>query len=314
MKMLLSILRTTTLFVFASACAADARSQTPRPCDANQLRSRFVEIARKIDGRVGAAAAVIEENEKNAAVSVNGATRFPMQSVYKLPIGMAVLRRVDAGELSLEGKVVVRREDLAPERLHSPLRDKNPDGAELTLRELLRLMISESDGTASDVLLGLAGGPERVTEYLRGLGVEGVVVATSERAMAQGGEQVQYRNWATPDSMLSLLRALQEGRGLSVSGRSLLLDFMTGSTPGPRRIKGKLPAGTVVAHKTGTSNTVEGLTRATNDVGLVTLPDGRHMAVVVFVSDTKADADAREGTIASVARAAWDCRAVALKR
>jgi beta-lactamase class A len=134
-----------------------------------------------------------------------------------------------------------------------------------------------------------------------------VTVATTERAMAQGDDQVQYRNWATPESMLALLRALHEGRGLSASSRSLLLDLMIKSTPGPRRLKGKLPAGTVVAHKTGTSGTSDGLTRATNDVGIITLPDGRHLAVAVFVSDSKGDADVREGTIASIARAAWDC-------
>ena len=262
------------------------------------------EIARATDGPVGAAAVIIEGGE---VVSFNGSRRFPMQSVYKLPIGMAVLRAVDEGRLSLAQKISVRPEDMVPERLHSPLRDANPRGVEITLRELVRLMISESDGTASDVLLGLAGGPLKVTEYLRGLGVDGVNVATTERAMAQGDEQVQYQNWATPESMLALLRALHEGRGLSGASRGLLLDFMLNSKPGPRRLKGLLPAGTPVAHKTGTSGTVEGVTRATNDVGIVTLPDGRHMAVAVFVSDTKADADVREGTIAKVARAAWDC-------
>jgi beta-lactamase class A len=292
------------LFACGAAFGPRALAQSPRDCAPERLRARIEEIARETGGPVGAAAVVIEGGE---AVAFNGSGRFPMQSVYKLPIGMTVLSAVDAGRLSLARKVSVRPEELAPERLHSPLRDANPRGFEMTVGELLRYMISESDGTASDVLLGLAGGPEKVTQYLRGLGVEGVMVATTERAMAQGDEQVQYRNWATPESMLALLRALQEGRGLSKAGRAMLLDFMLKSTPGPRRIKGMLPAGTPVAHKTGTSGTVEGLTRATNDVGLVTLPDGRHMAVAVFVSDTKADADAREGVIARIARAAWDC-------
>jgi beta-lactamase class A len=262
------------------------------------------EIAKETGGPVGAAAVIIEGGR---VVSFDGERRFPMQSVYKLPIAMAVLREVDRGRLKLTQNVNVRPEDLVPERLHSPLRDNNPQGGEFTLRELVRLMIAESDGTASDVLLGLAGGPEKVNAYLRGLGVEGVNVETTERAMAQGDEQVQYRNWATPESMLVLLRALQGGRGLSRASRGLLLDFMLKSTPGPRRLKGMLPAGTPVAHKTGTSGTVEGVTRATNDVGLVTLPDGRHMAIAVFVSDTKAEADVREGVIAKIARAAWDC-------
>ena len=71
-----------------------------------------------------------------------------------------------------------------------------------------------------------------------------------------------------------------------------------------------LPAGTVVAHKTGTSGTTDGITAATNDVGLVTLPDGRHLAVAVFVADARGDELAREGAIASLARAAWDAWAV----
>jgi beta-lactamase class A len=290
------------LLLLALACV-EAPAQGAA-CEATQLGRRFEESARAAGGTVGAAAVVLEGGE---AVTFNGARRFPMQSVYKLPIAMAVLRDVDEGRLDLGRRIFVRPEDLVPERLHSPLRDNNPRGVELPLRELLRLLITESDGTASDVLLGLAGGAERVTEYLRGLGVDGVMVATTERAMAQGDEQVQYRNWATPESMLALLRALHEGRGLSASSRSLLLDLMIKSTPGPRRLKGKLPAGTVVAHKTGTSGTSDGLTRATNDVGIITLPDGRHLAVAVFVSDSKGDADVREGTIASIARAAWDC-------
>jgi len=75
---------------------------------------------------------------------------------------------------------------------------------------------------------------------------------------------------------------------------------------GAHRLKGFLPEGTVVAHKTGTSGTSNGLTRATNDVGIVTLPDGRHMAIAVFVSDSKANEAVREGVIAKIARAAWD--------
>lgn len=295
----------------AAAAQTNARAQSSRACTPEQLRERMEEIAKETGGPVGAAAVIIEGGR---VASFDGARPFPMQSVYKVPIGMAVLREVDRGRLKLAQKVDVRREDLVPERLHSPLRDNNPQGGTFTLRELIRLMISESDGTASDVLLGLAGGPEKVTAYLRGLGVEGVNVETTERAMAQGDEQVQYRNSSTPESMLVLLRALQEGRGLSRASRAMLLDFMLKSTPGPRRLKGLLPAGTPVAHKTGTSNTVEGLTRATNDVGIVTLPDGRHMAVAVFVSDTTADADVREGVIARIARAAWDCWASETRR
>jgi beta-lactamase class A len=244
--------------------------------------------------------------EGGEVISVGGGARFPMQSVYKLPIGMALLRRVDEGALKLDARVRVEASDLVPAKSYSPIRDKYPrGGAELSVGELLRAMLVESDGTASDILLRLDGGPARVNQFLRGLGVSGVVVATTE-ALMTSGELVQYRNHSTPLAMLALLRALYEGRGLSAQSRALLLQLMTESVTGPHRLKGLLPAGTPVAHKTGTSGTEHGLTRATNDAGIITLPDGRHLFVVVFVSDSTADEATRELVIAKIARAAWD--------
>jgi beta-lactamase class A len=108
--------------------------------------------------------------------------------------------------------------------------------------------------------------------------------------------------------MASLLTAFYRGRGLSAESRDLLMRLLTETTTFPKRLKGLLPPGTIVAHKTGSSGTSHGLTRATNDVGLVTLPDGRHLAIAVFVSDSRAAADARDRVIAEFARAAWDRR------
>lgn len=271
-----------------------------------RLQVEMSSISWATRGPVGAAVVVVEGG--GSIVALHGEQQFPMQSVYKLPIAMAVLRQVDLGKLSLDQRVKIGPRDMVPPSRGSAIRDKYPNGTEMMVSELLGAMMGVSDGTASDILLKLAGGPERVTAYVRGLGGRGIVVATTEAAMARG-EQVQYRNWATPDAMVGLLRVLQEGKGLSASSRRLLLGLMTASKTGPGRIKGLLPEGTVVAHKTGSSGTVHGLTRATNDVGLVTLPDGKHLAVVVFVSDTKAGEATRDAVIAKIARAAWNDRA-----
>jgi beta-lactamase class A len=268
----------------------------------NRLRERIEQIAGDARGRVGAAVLLIETGE---TVAFNGEQRFPMQSVYKLPIAMAVLRQVDEGVLKLEQKVRIEEEDLVGARLHSPIRDGYRRGAELSLSTLLRFAVSQSDGTASDVLMRLAGGPDFIMKYLRELGVNGIIVVNTEKELGQD-QSLQYQNWAAPESALVLLRALQEGRGLSKESRALLLRLMTETPIGPKRLKGRLPAGTVVAHKTGTSGTFEGLTAATNDVGLLTLPDGRHLAVAVFVSDSRAEESVREDVIAQIARAAWD--------
>ena len=246
------------LVLFASSAAAE-------------LGNQLANIAAEAGGHTGAAALLLETGEHAAC---RGKDRFPMQSVYKFPIALAVLREVDRGRLRLDQPVPIAREELVPPNLHSPIRDRFPAGTTLPLSEVLRYAVAESDGTASDVLLRLAGGPPRVTAFLEGLGVHGVRVVTTEMAMSRG-ERVQYRNWAQPEEMIALLRAFHQGRGVNPASRALLSGWMTATTTGPNRIRGLLPPGTVVVHKTGTSNTVGGLTAATNDVGIVTLPGGR---------------------------------------
>ncbi|HWE53524.1 MAG TPA: class A beta-lactamase [Bryobacteraceae bacterium] len=266
------------------------------------LKPQFDQIERDSRGSLGLCAVLVRTGE---TIEFHADKSFPMQSVYKFPIGMSVLSDVDQGRLKLDQPVKISAADLVPASLHSPIRDQHPGGTELPLREVLRFMVSESDGTASDVLLKLTGGPEKVTAYLRGLGIEDVTVATSEAEMAKDN-RAQYRNRSTPHGMAQLFREFQNGRGLSATSRALLLEFMTKTDTGPMRLKGMLPAGTTVAHKTGTSGTVKGMTAATNDAGLITLPNGEKLAVAVFVSDSKGDTGQRERAIASATRIAWD--------
>jgi beta-lactamase class A len=277
------------LVLLSSAAAAD-------------LGGQMAELASAAHGHTGAAVLVLETGQR---ASLHGQERFPMQSVYKFPIAMAVLREVDRGALALDRPVRIETRELVPPALHSPIRERFPDGGTLPLREILRYAVEESDGTASDVLLRVAGGPDRVTTYLEGLGIRGVRVVTTEMEMSRS-EHVQYRNWAQPDEAVALLRVFHEGRGLSAASSALLREWMTVTLTGPKRIKGLLPDGVEVAHKTGTSNTDHGLSRATNDIGIVTLPDGRHLAIAVFVSDSRAGTEVREAVIAKLSRAAWD--------
>ena len=265
----------------------------------NKLRAQIKQISEAARGRVGVTATVLETGE---SVSLNGNQRFPMQSVYKLPIAMAVLERVDRGKLKLNQKIRVKTSDVVR---GSQILDQKSIGVELTLTELLKYMVSDSDNTACDVLLRLVGEPKIVTQYLRDLGVNDIVVSNTEQELMQD-PAVQYRNDATPDAAVVLLRAFHEGKGLSKSSQALLRRLMIETSTGKKRIKGLLPNGTVVAHKTGTSATVKGVTAATNDVGLVMLPNGQNLAIAVFVADSTAEAAIREQMIAKVTRTVWD--------
>ena len=277
----------------------DKRNQKPGDPELQKQIEQIVSTAR---GHVGVAAVVLETGE---SVSLHPQDHFPMQSVYKLPIGMTVMKQVDAGKLKLDQKVRVAKDDFIGRGQHSPIRDQNPNGVELSVNELLRYAISESDGTASDVLMRLAGGSEAVHAYLNELKINDMIVRNTEKELGQD-RTLQYLNWATPEAAVALLRALHERRELSETSQALLLKLMIESTPGAKRLKGFMPTGTVVAHKTGTSGTQNGMTAATNDIGLITLPNGRHLAIAIFVSDSPADETTREGVIAKVSRSLWD--------
>jgi beta-lactamase class A len=266
---------------------------------ASNVQAELARIAKSIPGRAGAAVMLVETGER---FSVRGTERFPMQSVYKAPIATAVLHEVDSGRLSLDRPVRILASEMP--RVHSPIRERSPGGATLTVKDLLRAAIVDSDGTASDALLRLVP-PAQVNRFLRSISVTGMSVATTEREMSRD-PMAQYRSWATPDGAAAFLAALQRGTGLSARSRARLLQWMGETATFPGRIKGQLPPGTSVAHKTGTDRTVKGLTRATNDIGIITLPDGRHVAVAVFLADSRASEAEREDVIARIARAAWD--------
>ncbi len=258
-------------------------------------------VAQLSHGRVGAYAQVLGGP---LVVDFHSDEHYPMQSVYKLPIAMAVLHKVDAGGLRLDQMVEVKPEEYISPGQGSPLRDQNPTGARVSVSELLRLAISESDGTASDVLMRLIGGPPAVMNFLAEIGVHDVEVQDTEMRMGKD-DSVQYRNWATPHAAVDLLQALAESKGLSQESQHLLLGWMVSAQTSQKRIKGMLPAGTVVAHKTGSSGTKNGIAAATNDIGLIDLPDGKRLAIAVFVSDSKADTVTREKVIAQISDIAF---------
>jgi len=269
------------------------------------LEKQFASIAKDAKGNVGAAAVVLETGE---AALLNADEHYPMQSVYKLPISMTMMDQIRLDRHSLDEQIGITKEDMVRQGQASPLRDKNPNGGVFTIRELIRLALVESDGTASDVLLRVLGGPTTVQQYLSQIGVEDMKVVNSEKEMGTDWD-VQYQNWATPVAAVDLLSYVAQqnaGEADQSGGEFLLISDMKNAVTGPNRLRGQLPKGTVVAHKTGTSGTRDGITPATNDIGVIDLPNGNHLVIAVFVSDSPADEKTREGVIARIAKAAWD--------
>src|SRR6185312_12735894 len=127
-------------------------------CAQDALSKKIDAYAHSIKGNVGVYALILETGD---SVSYHGDNHFPMQSVYKFPIAMVVLKKADEGALHLNQKIRINKSEYVPANTHSPIRDMYPMGADLTIRELLRYNVSESDGSACDVLIRLLGGIQK---------------------------------------------------------------------------------------------------------------------------------------------------------
>jgi beta-lactamase class A len=266
------------------------------------LRQQIRAIARQAHGKVSVACS-LPGSALNCDLNPN--TQPPMQSVFKLPLALAVLHQVEQGALLLDQPVRFLPQDRILPHVHSSLQDQYPDaGVDVPLHELLRLDVSLSDNVAADILLRLVGGPKAVDTYLAALGISGFHLQDSE-AVLHHEVSAQYRNWFEPTGAVQLLRRINDHSPLAAEHTDLLLGWMTPALR-TKRLEGDLPAGTHVAHKSGTSDVDDGVAHATNDIGLIPLPDGRRIAIAVFVTDSTADETTREQVIARIARAAYD--------
>ena len=266
-----------------------------------KLRREIENIVHTINASVGVGIRHIESGD---TLTIHGNDHFPMQSVYKFHLALAVLARVDQGKLSMDQKVFIRKDDYFP--THSPIAEKYPGGnVALTISELLSYTVSASDNNGCDILFKLVGGPKSVDTYIRGLGVGDIAIVNTEQEMHQRWD-AQFNNWTTPQAMVQVLELFYQKKILTAQSRDLLVGIMEQTITGKKRIKGQLPAGTVVAHKTGMGGNDAGVISAMNDVGVVTLPSGDHFAIALFVSNPKDSIETVEAVMAKISKLVFD--------
>jgi beta-lactamase class A len=276
--------------------ASSAFAQTP-------LQRQIQDIAADARGKVSVACS-LPDSPLNC--DLNPRAHPPMQSVFKFSLAVTALRSVEQGKLSLDQSIRFLPTDRILPHTHSPLQDEYSEAnVDVPLRELLGLAVSQSDNVAADIVLRTIGGPAIVNSYMDSIGVSGFHLEDGEDGLARD-VTVQYRNWFEPAGAVQLLRRISDNSPLTPEHTRMLLQWMQETPNGALRIKGKLPSGTIVMHKTGSSGTREGVTFATNDIGLITLPDARRVAIAIFVTDSKADDSARDAVIARIAKAAYD--------
>jgi len=293
------------------------------------LEAEIKRIAEPIGGVFGVAA--LRADGAGPTISVNGLEPFPLASTYKIPIAATILKRVDDGDLALQTMLDVPTDKMvgtaiiAENLIHS--------GICLSVHNLLELMITQSDNTASDVLMAAAGGPAEINAWVRAQGVTELRIdrttarilgdffglpepsAAAKLAEMQKSDpafiaklyqpcaafDADARDTTTPMSMARLLARIARGEALSQKSTQTLIEIMKRCKTGEARLRGRMPPDTVLAHKTGT------IGGTVNDVGVLTLPGSAgELIIATYIKKSAAPIARREAAIADVARSIRD--------
>lgn len=238
-------------------------------------------------------------------VNINGNKKVPMLSVFKFHIALAVLDLVDRGILDLEQNIFVKKSELL-ENTWSPIRDKYPNGnVNIPLREIIEHTVSQSDNNGCDILLRLIGGVDTVQKFIESKGIKDFAIKYNEEEMNKNGKSI-YSNYTTANASSRLLQKFYNGEIISESSRDFLFRIMYETSTGADRLISLLPPDVIVAHKTGTSGIVSGIQAATNDVGIIILPDDEYYTISVFVINSKENTSTNEKIIADISKTVWD--------
>ena len=236
------------------------------------------------------------------SISINGNDKYPMQSVFKFPIGVALLDCVSRGEFSLSDSVTLTKADLLPDLL-SPIRERWPEGVRLPLVSVMTYMVAHSDNSATDFLIHKIGGVARIQDIVNRLGAKKINIRNTE-AEIQGSWSVQFDNWTTPNAMVDFLRLMNDGKLLDKANTAVLWEIMASASSGS--VNRLVPKTVTFARKTGYSGVnSQGIIAAQNDVGIIEFEDGRRVAYAIFLTDSTLGTDAGYDILAQIGKAIW---------
>lgn len=281
------------LFFCWHTTAQPALEKTPSH---NQLQEKIDSLLSMNKADVGVAVCY----DGKMVCQANADKAFPMMSTFKLHQAVVVLDAIRGGSVPLDSTILVTKEMLRP-NTYSPLRDAHPDGnIRLTIEELLRYSLLQSDNNACDILFSLFGGIARVQSEMQKLGLRHTQIRWTEDEM-HIDENRSTENFSTPGDAVRLVEIAYQDEWLR--------ETLTHCATGQNRLPALLPQdeGIRIGHKTGTWGIMpDGTVNGINDIGFVILPDGRHYSIAVFCNKSTLSFEETESLIAQISLIVYD--------
>lgn len=288
---------TLTCVLILSLSVANAQSRTIK-----DLETRLTDITRTFPGKVG----ISFISDHGDSIGINSTDTFPLMSVMKFHQALAVCDFLNSLRITLDTSITVNTSELNP-GTYSPMVKEYPQGGTFTIRQLMDYSLIQSDNNASNILYNRLVNVREVNRFAHGMIQEQDTSAAfhilySEEAMGMDVNKARA-NWTTPLAASHLMSVFHDNRNANPYN-GYLWDTMSKCKTGENRIPRHLTGqGLTIVHKTGTGGTLpDGTVFSVNDVACITLPDGRHYVLSVFVSDAHCQFGQCEEFIANVSK------------
>lgn len=240
-------------------------------------------------------------------VTVNNEIHYPLMSVFKFHQALALADYMDKQQQSLNFELAIKKEDLKPDT-YSPLRESFPQGGfNMSIADLLKYTLQQSDNNACDILFNYQGGPESANRYIQSLGIRDCEITHTENDM-HGDLDLCYSNWSTPLAAAKLLEIFRHKTLFDQTYKDFIYQTMIECQTGQDRLVAPLlDKGVTIGHKTGTGDfNAKGQQIGCNDIGFVLLPDGRAYSIAVFVKDSAESSQENSKIIADISRIVYE--------
>lgn len=266
-----------------------------------ELKKELTAIADSAKGEVGIA--LIHDGD---TLTVNNDAIYPMMSVFKLHQAIALCRMFEENGISLDTVMTLRRSELDSDTWSPMLKDHTGKEISLPMRRLLEYTLIESDNNASNEMFVRLMSPAACDSVIAGIIPRGSFEIRFNEAEMQDDHSRAYSNRTSPLGAAILIDRLFTDTLVGKSYQDFIKSALLRCQTGPDKISAALSEteGITIGHKTGSGYRDEnGRLAASNDVAFITLPDGRHYALAVFVKDFDGTDAEAAATIARISAA-----------
>lgn len=272
-------------------------AQAPAPTPLARLESNIRRVTNSVNATWGIYIKCLETGEE---IAIDADRQMDTMSVIKIPLMAEAFHQIEQGKFKLTDRVTLA--DAAKQPGTGIIRSLDP-GVNLTIKDLLTLMIIVSDNTATDLIYDQVGGTEPVNRLMKEWGLDstratGKADVWFKALQAAPNAEAFHRAARTPFGLSSprdmgkLLEKMEKGEAVSKEASAQMLRIMRGqvySSRLPRYVSGyRIP------HKTG-----DFLPYIGNDVGVLE-SQNRHIVVSVFTANHFGAGDRLEDAIGRV--------------